>query len=407
MNARALKEAFPLLQELQDGEPLVYLDSAATSQKPRAVLDAIMDHYVHDNANVYRGVYRLAARATDKYETARAKVAAFIGAQTEELIFTRGTTEAINLVAWAWARQTLRPGDEICLTETEHHSNFVPWQEVAKATGAILRFVDLEADGTYTEASLARAITQKCRLVALAHVSNVLGSVNPVKAAARLAHQVGALIVVDAAQSVPHMPVDVKDLDADFLAFSGHKMLGPMGIGGLYGKLEILSAMGPFQTGGEMINRVGLLDSDFKDPAQKFEAGTPNVAGAVALGAAVDFLASVGMEEIAAHDRELGRMAAERLSEMEDVIVYGPKEGRMGVVTFNLKGVHPHDLATALDQDAICIRAGHHCCQPLMRRLETHSTARASFYLYNTEEDVRRLADGLVGAREFFRHVAR
>jgi len=407
MNALSIKARFPILQETVDGRPLVYLDSAASSQKPDAVVEAMRDYYVHDNANVYRGVYRLAARSTERYEAARARVAAFIGALPEELIFTRGSTESLNLVAWAWARQRLGPGDEILTTVAEHHSNLVPWQEVSRATGAELRFIDLTPEGEITEAAVKAAITPRTRLVAVHHASNVLGTLAPVKAIAAAAHRVGALVIVDGAQSVPHMAVDVKDLDVDFLAFSGHKMLGPMGIGGLYGKTALLREMGPFHTGGEMISHVDPTASTFKEPPQKFEAGTPNVAGAIVLAEAVGFLEEIGMSEIEAHDRALGEMAAERLREIPEVEVYGPRGPRTGVVSFNLEGLHPHDLATSLDSENIAVRAGHHCCQPLMHHLGAPSTARASFYLYNTEEDVDRLVEGVLAAREFFGHVLR
>ena len=407
MNARALKEAFPLLRTKEMGRDIVYLDSAATSQKPDVVIDALAGFYAHDNANIYRGVYELGARATALYEGARETVAAFIGCRPEELVFTRGTTESVNLIAWAWGRANLKEGDEVLTSPSEHHSNLVPWQEACRATGAQLRFVELGPEGEVTVEAVRAALTPQTKLVALAHASNVLGTLAPIGEIAGAVHGMGALLLVDAAQSVPHMPVDVRDLDCDFLAFSGHKMLGPMGIGGLYIREALIEGMPPFHTGGEMIRHVDLEASTFKDAPQRFEAGTPNAAGAVALAAAVRFLSSVGMDEIFAHDCALGALAARRLREIPDVSVYGPEGRRTGVVAFNLDGIHPHDLATALDQHGVCVRAGHHCCQPLMHELGVASTARASFYLYNTEDDVDRLVEGVVAAREFFGRVVR
>jgi cysteine desulfurase/selenocysteine lyase len=406
VNATALRERFPLLGRPQDGRRLVYLDSAATSQKPDVVLEAIQRYYVEDNANVYRGVYRLAARATEAYEAARTKVAAFIGARPEEVVFTRGTTEALNLVAHGYARRHLRPGDEVVVTEAEHHSNLVPWQEVAKETGARLRFLPLDEEGFASREGLLSVLGERTRILALAHVSNVLATVQPIRQLADAAHAAGAVVVVDGAQSVPHMPVSVEELGADFLAFSGHKMCGPTGVGVLFGRYELLEATHPLFFGGEMIEHVDLLTSDYKEPPHKFEGGTPPIAEVVALGAAVDFLASVGMEEVDRHDRALAEEAARRLREIPGVDVYGPKGERAGLVTFNLRGVHPHDVATALDQYAVCVRAGHHCAQPLMRRLGVAASVRASFYLYNDEEDVDRLIEAVAAAKEFFPHVA-
>lgn len=400
------RDDFPILHLLQDGRRLVYLDSAATAQKPQVVLDALVAYYTQDNANVYRGVYQLSARATEAYEAARAKVAALIGAAAEQVVFTRGTTESLNLVAY-WARETLKSGDEIVVSEMEHHSNLVPWQWVCEKTGARLVFVKLSPSGEITQEALAAAIGRQTALVAMAHVSNVLGTVNPVELAGQLAHEVGAKMIVDGAQSVPHMPVDVGTLGADALAFSGHKMCGPTGIGVLWATRSFLEEMKPFHYGGEMIDHVDLTSSTFKDPPQKFEAGTPNIAGAVALGVAAEYLQDVGLEAVAAHEGALGTELAARLREIEGVSVYGPAGERTGVVAFNVKGVHPHDVATVLDQEAVCIRAGHHCAQPLMRFLGAASTARASLYLYNDSEDVDRLVSGVLKAKEFFSHVSR
>lgn len=407
MDGARLRLRFPILQQLQDGQPLCYLDSAATSQKPDVVLEAIQHYYRHDNANVFRGVYQLAARATEAYEAARQKVARFIGAETDEVVFTRGTTEALNLVAHGYARRHLRPGDEIVVTEAEHHSNLVPWQEAAAATGARLVFLPLDDEGKASVAGLRSVLSERTRVVALAHVSNVLGTIQPIAELAREVQAAGAVFVVDGAQSVPHLPTDVKALGVDFLAFSGHKMCGPTGIGVLYGRRPLLDETDPLFFGGEMINHVDLYCSDYKEPPHKFEGGTPNIAGAVGLGVAVDFLTSVGMEAIDRHDRRLAMLAAERLRAVPGVSVYGPKGERAGLVTFTVEGIHPHDVATALDQAAVCVRAGHHCAQPLMRRLGVHATVRASFYLYNTEEDVDRLVTAVAKAREFFGHVTR
>jgi cysteine desulfurase/selenocysteine lyase len=390
------------------GRPLVYLDNAATTQKPRAVIEALVRYYETANANVHRAIHALGEEATEQYEAARAKVAAFIGARDPATcVFVRNTTEAINLVAYAWARHRLRPGDEIVVTLMEHHSNLVPWQLAARATGARLRFVGLREDGSLDRRSLDEALGPRTRLVAVAHVSNVLGTVNPVKEIAARAHAVGALCLVDGAQSAPHMPVDVADMDCDFFAFSGHKMYGPMGIGVLYGKREHLEAMEPFLGGGEMIREVRLEDATWNDVPWKFEAGTPNVAGAVGLGAAVDYLRSVGFQEAVAYERELTRYALGRLAETEGVVVYGPRGERGDLVTFNLGDVHPHDLSQVLDAEGVAIRAGHHCCQPLMRHLGVAATARASFAFYNTREEVDALVDAVEKAREFFAHVAR
>ncbi|WP_342555155.1 cysteine desulfurase [Paenibacillus sp. FSL R7-0652] len=399
----SIREQFPILHQEINGHPLVYLDSAATSQKPRAVIDAVKHYYEYENSNVHRGVHTLGSRATDAYEGAREKVAKFINARrTQEIIFTRGTTTALNLVASSYARANCKEGDEIVLTQMEHHSNLIPWQQVAKETGATLKYIPLQSDGHIELADVEQTITSRTKIVAIAYVSNVMGLVHPVKEIAEIAHRNGAVIVVDGAQSTPHMKVDVQDLDCDFYALSGHKMCGPTGIGALYGKKALLESMEPIEFGGEMINDVGLYDSNWKELPWKFEGGTPIIAGAVGLGAAIDFLEQIGMDEIAHHEGVLAAYAAERLSEIDGLTIYGPAKRHVGVVTFNLGDVHPHDVATVLDASGIAIRAGHHCCQPLMRWLEVSSTARASFYLYNNEQDVDRLVSALIQTKEYF-----
>jgi cysteine desulfurase/selenocysteine lyase len=399
-----VRKDFPLLQRELDGKRLVYLDSAATSQKPWVVLEALAEYYRTYNANVHRGLYRIAEQATLAYEEARAKVAAFVGARPEEVIFVRGTTEGINLVAYAYGRAHVREGDEILTTEMEHHSNLVPWQILAQERGARLRILPLREDGTLDLEQLDRLLTERTRIVAVTHQSNVLGTINPIRTIVDRAHAAGAVVVVDGAQSVPHMPVNVRELGCDFLAFSGHKMCGPTGIGVLWGRLELLEAMPPFHGGGEMIERVELERSTYKSPPHRFEAGTPNIADAIALGVAVDYLRGIGMEAIRAHEKQLVRYALAQLGEVEGVRVYGPRdpEVRGGAVAFTLEGVHPHDVAQVLDSEAICVRAGHHCAQPLHRRLGVQSTTRASVYLYNTPEDVDALVRGLEKVKTFF-----
>ncbi|MDR5710383.1 MAG: cysteine desulfurase [Armatimonadota bacterium] len=399
-----VRKDFPLLQRELDGKPIVYLDSAATSQKPWVVLEALAEYYRTYNANVHRGLYRIAEQATLAYEEARAKVAAFVGARPEEVIFVRGTTEGINLVAYAYGRAHVREGDEILTTEMEHHSNLVPWQLLAQERGARLRVLPLREDGTLDLEQMDRLLTERTRIVAVTHQSNVLGTINPIRTIVDRAHAVGAVVVVDGAQSVPHMPVDVRELGCDFLAFSGHKMCGPTGIGVLWGRLELLEAMPPFHGGGEMIERVELERSTYKSPPHRFEAGTPNIADAIALGVAVDYLRRIGMEAIRAHEKHLMRYALAQLAEVEGVRVYGPRdpEIRGGAVAFTLEGVHPHDVAQVLDSEAICVRAGHHCAQPLHRKLGIQSTTRASVYLYNTPEDVDALVQGLEKVKAFF-----
>lgn len=406
MNVNDIRKQFPILDQEVNGHPLVYLDSAATSQKPACVIEAVKRYYELDNANVHRGVHTLGSRATDAYEGAREKVTRFIHAQSpEEIIFTRGTTTAINLVAASYARAVCGEGDEIVLTPMEHHSNLIPWQQVAKATGAILKYIPLTEEGTIRIEDVQNLVTDKTKMVAITHVSNVLGTVNPIKKIAEIAHQHGAKILVDGAQSTPHMKVDVQELDCDFYAFSGHKMCGPTGIGVLYGKRSLLEQMEPVEFGGEMIDHVDLYESTWKDLPWRFEGGTPIIAGAVGLGAAIDFLSSIGMDDIEKHEHALTAYAMDKIQSVDGVQVYGPKTERSGLITFNLDDIHPHDVATVLDAEGVAVRAGHHCCQPLMRILQASSTARASFYLYNTEEDVDRLIAALLKTKEYFGHA--
>jgi cysteine desulfurase/selenocysteine lyase len=400
-----LRGEFPALAQEVSGRPLTYLDNAASTQKPNAVIEAVAGFYRRDNANVHRGIHELSMRATRAYEGARERVAAFFGIEdAAELIWTRGATEALNLVAWSWGLANLRPGDEVLLTVMEHHSNLVPWQLVAQRTGARLRFLDVDDGQRLDLRGLGDVLTERTRLVSLCHVSNSLGTVNPVREIAARAHAVGAVVVVDGAQSAPHLPVDVKALGCDFFAFSGHKMCGPTGVGGLWGRRELLEAMPPFQGGGDMIDRVELEHSTYAALPHRFEAGTPHIAGAVGLGAAVDFLGGVGRERILAHERDLMAYALRRMAGVPELRVFGPADvaARSGVISFTLADIHPHDLATILDAEGVAIRAGHHCTQPLMRRLGVPATARASFSLYNTREEVDRLVAALHRARHLF-----
>ncbi|MBC1456055.1 cysteine desulfurase [Listeria welshimeri] len=405
IDIQKIRADFPILDQEINEKPLAYLDNAATSQKPKQVIEALTHYYEFDNANVHRGVHTLAARATDAYESARVKVAKFIHArEVAEIIFTRGTTSAINLVVDSYAEANIEAGDEIVISYLEHHSNLIPWQQLAKRKGAVLKYIELEEDGTISVEQAKKTIGEKTKIVALAHVSNVLGTITPIKEIAAIAHKFGAVILVDGAQAVPHMEVNVVDLDADFYAFSGHKMMAPTGIGALYGKRKLLDAMEPTEFGGEMIDFVELYDSTWKELPWKFEAGTPIIGGAIALGAAIDYLAEVGLANIHAHEQELVGYAIEEMSKIEGITIYGPKDAskRCGLVTFNLEGAHPHDIATILDEDGIAIRAGHHCAQPLMKWLDVSSTARASFYIYNTKEEIDALIDGLKLTKEYF-----
>lgn len=405
MDVKAIRQQFPALNQEVNGHPLVYLDSSATSQKPLSVIEAVDTYYRQDNSNVHRGVHTLGTRATEKYEGAREKVRRFINADsTSEVIFTRGTTTSINMVAYSYARANLKEGDEVVINQTEHHSNIIPWQQAVKATGATLKYIPLQSDGTFTLEAIRETITGNTKIVALSHVSNVLGTINPIKEAAKITHENGAVIVVDGAQAAPHMKIDVKNLDCDFYAFSGHKMCAPTGIGVLYGKRDLLENMEPVEFGGEMIDFVSLYDSTWKELPWKFEGGTPNIAGAIGLGAAIDFLNDIGFDNIAAHEEKIVAYALEKLRTIDGLTIYGP-EKRAALVTFNLDDVHPHDTATALDSEGIAVRAGHHCAQPLMKWLEVVATARASFYLYNTEEDVDHLVEGLLKTKEFFGDV--
>ena len=405
MDVKAIREQFPILHQEVNGHPLVYLDSSATAQKPLSVIQAVDEYYRQHNSNVHRGVHTLGSRATDLYEGAREKVRRFINADTTaEVIFNRGTTTGINTVAQSYARQNLTAGDEIVITPMEHHSNIIPWQQAAKVTGATLKYMPLQEDGTITLEDVRSTITANTKIVAVTHVSNVLGTVNPVKEIAQIAHENGAVILVDGAQGAPHMNVDVKDLDCDFYAFSGHKMCGPTGIGVLYGKKKLLNEMEPVEFGGEMIDFVNLYDSTWKELPWKFEGGTPIIAGAIGLGAAIDFLNEVGMDNILHHEKILADYAMEKMRGIDGLTIYGP-ESRAALVTFNLADVHPHDTATVLDAEGIAVRAGHHCAQPLMRWLDVTATARASFYLYNTKEDIDHLVDGLLKTKEYFGDV--
>jgi cysteine desulfurase/selenocysteine lyase len=392
---------FPLLAA---NPALYYLDSAATSQKPRVVLDAMREYYERDNANPHRGAYALSARATDRYHEARERVAKFLGASDADcLVFTRGTTESLNLVASAWGHANLREGDEIVVTALEHHANFVPWQQVAIARGAKFVVCPLTSDHRVDLDALRTLVGPRTKVLAFNHVSNALGTVNPVDTIAAMGRAVGALIVCDGAQGAPHLRVGFDTLDVDFYAFSGHKMCGPMGIGGLLGRRAILEAMPPYQFGGDMIEFVRDEESTWAALPHKFEAGTPNVGDAVGLAAACDYLDSLGLETVLEHERALVRLATERLRAIDGVCIYGPKPSeRSGVVSFSVAGIHPHDLSTVLDEDGVCIRAGQHCAQPLMRRLGVSATARASFYLYNDEADVEALVRGVQRAKEVF-----
>ncbi|HIG48807.1 MAG TPA: cysteine desulfurase [candidate division Zixibacteria bacterium] len=402
--ARRHRADFPVLSREVHGKPLVYLDNAATSQKPQVVLDALHDYYTRYNANVHRGIHTLSEEATNAYEASRVKVAQFINAPSQSLIFVRNTTEGINLVAYAWGRKNVKAGDEIVLSVMEHHSNIVPWQILAHEVGAKLKYFDIHDDGTLKMEDIDDLITDRTRIVSIAHMSNALGTVNPIKEIVDKAHQAGALVFVDAAQSVPHMQVDVQALGCDFFTFSGHKMCGPTGIGGLYGREEILEAMDPFMGGGSMIEEVQLDYSTWAEIPEKFEAGTPNIAHAIVLGVTVDYLSSVGMDKIRAHELALARYMIDRLEEIDGLTVYGHAPERGGAVSYILDDIHPSDLSTILDREGVAIRAGHHCAQPLMRRLGTPygATARASVYHYNTTAEVDIMINAIHKARRIF-----
>ncbi len=406
LDVRRIRLDFPILDRRVHGKPLVYLDNAATSQKPRQVIDALTAYYIRSNANIHRGIHALAEEATAAYEAVRLQVARFIHAPSERgIVFTRNTTEAINLFAHAWGRSRLKAGDQILLSEMEHHSNLVPWQLLAKATGASLAFVPVTDDGRLELGKLDALLTRRTKLVALTHMSNVLGTINPIQDIVQRAHRVGALALIDAAQSAPHLPLDVQQLGADAVAFSAHKMLGPTGVGVLWAREELLEAMEPFLGGGEMISDVQLTSSTWNEIPWKFEAGTPNIADVIAFGEALAYLGRLGMDQVQAHEQELTLYAYRRLREQPDITLYGPDPHttpRGGVVSFNLQGLHPHDVGTVLDAEGVAIRAGHHCAKPLMRRLGVAATARASFYIYNTLEEVDRLLEALQAVRSFF-----
>lgn len=402
-NAEAIKQDFPILDQIVNDEPLVYLDNAATTQKPTRVLAAIENYYLRDNANVHRGVHTLAERATTAYEAARERVRSFINAaSSREVLFTRGTTTSLNWVA-RFAAERLQPGDEVLISIMEHHSNVIPWQEACRKTGAKLVYVYLK-NGALDMEDFCVKLNERTKFVSLAHASNVLGVINPIKEIAQLAHQQGALLVVDGAQSTPHMKIDVQDLDVDFFAFSGHKMAGPTGIGVLYGKEELLEQMSPVEFGGEMIDFVYEQEATWKELPWKFEAGTPNMAGAIGLAAAIDYLEDLGMDAITQHEQDLITYVFPKLQAVEGLTIYGSQDlaQRSGVIAFNLDGLHPHDVATALDYEGVAVRAGHHCAQPLLTYLQVPATVRASFYIYNTYADCDKLVDALEKTKEFF-----
>ncbi|HEM5292952.1 TPA: cysteine desulfurase [Streptococcus suis] len=403
MDLERIRKDFSILDQVVNDEPLVYLDNAATTQKPQQVLDVLADYYQRDNANVHRGVHTLSERATARYEAARQKVADFLQAKSsKEILFTRGTTTSLNWVA-QFAREILQPDQEVIISVQEHHSNIIPWQQACQQTGAKLRYVTLK-DGELDMDHLRSLLSSKTMFVSLAHVSNVLGGVVPIGEIAELVHQVGAYLVVDGAQSVPHMAVNVQELDVDFYAFSGHKMLGPTGIGVLYGKEELLNLMSPVEFGGEMIDFVYEQSATWKELPWKFEAGTPNIAGAIGLGAAIDYLTEIGMDAIQDHEAELVDYIFPKLQAIPGLTIYGSQDlsKRTGVIAFNLDDLHPHDVATALDYEGVAVRAGHHCAQPLLRYLQVPATVRASFYIYNTKADCDKLVEAIIKTKEFF-----
>ena len=403
-----IRDEFPVLSRVEKGKPIVYLDNAATTQKPNLVIDTITRFYRNENATIHRGIYELSEKATEAYTEAHRKVARLIGADSERsIIFTRNATEALNLIASAWGREHISSGDEILITLMAHHSDIVPWLQLAKEKGAKVIWAEITDTGELDLRDLKRKITKTTKIVSVMHCSNVLGSINPVSEIGKWAHEVDALFVVDGAQSAPHLPIDVKEMDCDFFAFSGHKMFGPTGIGVLYGKEEILQHMEPYVVGGDMISEVHLDHAKWNELPWKYEAGTSNIAGGIGLGAAVDYIQSIGWETILQQERELCRYAYSKLEAIEDIIFYGPpkEKERVPLISFNLKGLHPHDLATALAEEGICVRAGHHCTQPLMRRLGVAATTRVSFAPYNTTEEIDRLAEALEKSRKFFSYA--
>ena len=407
-DAKKVRADFPVLNQMVNDEPLIYLDNAATTQKPQAVLDVLNHYYLHDNANVHRGVHTLAERATAEFEAARKKVQQFIHANSnKEIIFTKGTTDSLNIVAQSYG-EFIQAGDEIVISKMEHHANLIPWQQLAKRKQAVLRYIPLTADGHLDVQAAKTIINEKTAIVALAQVSNVLGTVNPVKEMAQLAHQHQAIMVVDGAQAVAHMPVDVQDLDCDFYCFSGHKMCGPTGIGVLYGKQTLLEKMEPVAFGGEMIDFVDLYESTWTELPWKFEAGTPNIASAIGLGAAIDYLEKIGMQTIHEYEQAIVAELLPKLQQIEGLTIYGPQNPaeHTAVIAFNLDHLHPHDVASALDMQGIAVRAGHHCAQPLIKELGCFATARASFYFYNTKEEADQLVAAILATKEFFANGA-
>ena len=400
-----IRREFPTLEQAVNGRPLVYLDNAATSQKPKVVLDALRSYYEDDNSNVHRGIHELSRRATVAYEESRAKVASWVGAnEPSEIVWTRGTTEAINLVSSAWGLDNVGEGDEILISVLEHHSNIIPWQLLARRTGAVIKYIELDEQGRWILDELPHLLTDRTKIVAISHVSNALGTVNPVKRVAAAAHEVGALVLVDGAQGAVHTKVDVKDLGVDYYAFSGHKMCGPTGIGALWARRDLLDSMEPYQGGGEMIHFVGRDESSWATVPHKFEAGTPNIAGAIGMGAAIDFLSEVGMDAIAEHEHKLLGYALERMNKVDGICIYGPQspDEHSALISFTLGDAHPHDISTILDSEGIAVRAGHHCAQLAMQHFGISATARASIYLYNTESDIDRLIEGLEQVRSIF-----
>ncbi len=404
LDVARIRQDFPILHQEMNGHPLVYLDNAATTQKPRQVIQALVEYYEGYNANVHRGIHTLAERATDAYEGARAKIARFIGSPSpNQVVFTRNGTEALNMIAYGWLRQRLRPGDVIVTSGMEHHSNLIPWQQAAQAAGAQIKYIELLPDGTLNQEHYDRLLAEgNVRFVAFSGASNVLGTLNPIKEMVAKAHQVGAKVAVDAVQVVPHMPVNVVDWDADWIAAAGHKMLAPTGTGFLWGKMELLEEMEPTYFGGSMISEAHLSGAKWAECPAKFEAGTPNIADFIAFGAAVDYLSSLGMENVYAHEKALTEYAWERLSEIGGIRLFGPRQPRAGLISFDVEGIHPHDLSAVLNADGVAIRVGHHCAQPLMEILDVPATNRASFYIYNTQAEIDRLVESLLHAKEFF-----
>ncbi|MBI2651128.1 cysteine desulfurase [Candidatus Woesearchaeota archaeon] len=402
MDAEKIRKDFPILKRKVNGKPLVYLDNAATTQKPKVVIDALKHYYENYNANIHRSIHQLGEEATAAYELAHKKVSDFINAAFEEVIFTKSTTESLNLVAYSLT-SSLKENDEIAISQMEHHSNFVPWQQLALKRKLKLKFIEIDSKGILKEDSIKQNITKKTKIVSVTHVSNVLGTINDIKKIGEIAHENNAMLIVDSAQGIPHIPVNVKNIDCDFLAFSGHKMLGPTGIGALYGKKEMLEKMEPFLYGGEMIREVTFKHTRFNELPWKFEAGTPNIAQAIGLGTAVDYLKKIGMKNVMQHDKKLTEYAFKRLSEIKEVEIYGPESNkRSSLIAFNVEGVHAHDVSAILDSNGIAIRAGHHCAMPLASKLGIAASARASFYVYNTKEEIDKLAEGIFKVVKIF-----